>query len=105
MSDTTLLRPPGRYTIGALRVDADAYRATFDGRPLDISRSQLELLAILVANANRVLSRSELAVALGLVRQRSVDVMLSLLRKQIGREFVRNVRNRGWIIDAELLGA
>jgi DNA-binding response OmpR family regulator len=101
----SLKAPGGTHALGSLRVDADGYRATFAGRPLDLSRSQLELLAILVTNAHRVLSRTELARALGLARHRSVDVMLTLIRKAIGRDFVRNVRNRGWIIVPELLEA
>jgi DNA-binding response OmpR family regulator len=100
-----LAPPPGTHVLGRLLVDVDGYRATFDGRVLDLSRSQLELLAILVTNANKVLAREDLAQALGVARHRSVDVMLSLLRKQIGRDFVRNVRNRGWIIDPDLLRA
>lgn len=105
MARVSVKPPGGVLELGALAVDADGYRAWFEGRPLDLSRSQLELLAILIANAHRVVSRLELSQALGLARHRSVDVMLSMLRKQIGRDFVRNVRNRGWIIAPELLEA
>lgn len=89
--------------LGALRVDLDGYRAWFAGRPLELSRSQLELLAMLVANRHRVISRPELSSALGLARGRSVDVLLTGLRHEIGREFVRNVRGRGWIVEPEAL--
>ena len=89
--------------VGALDVDRDGYRASFAGRVLELSRSQVELLAILVANAHRVVSRTELAQALGLARPRSVDVLLSGLRQEVGRPFVRNVRNRGWIVEPAAL--
>lgn len=105
MTKAGLRSPGGMLELGTLAVDADGYRAWYAGRPLDLSRSQLELLAILIANAHRVVSRIELSSALGLVRHRSVDVMLSLLRKELGVEFVRNVRNRGWILAPELLEA
>lgn len=93
----------GIVALGALRVDVESYRAELAGRQLDLSRSQLELLAILVMRRNRVVSREELSEALGLVRARSVDVLLSGLRRELGRDFVRNVRNRGWIVEPDSL--
>lgn len=89
----------GAIQLGALRVDVESYRAEFGGRVMDLSRSQLELLAILIANRHRVVSRDELSEALRLARGRSVDVLLSGLRREIGRDFVRNIRNRGWIVE------
>jgi DNA-binding response OmpR family regulator len=89
--------------LGQLRVDLDGYRAWFAGRALELSRSQLELLAVMVANRHRVVSRDELSEALGLARGRSVDVLLTGLRHEIGRDFVRNVRNRGWIVEPQAL--
>src|ERR1041384_6198019 len=85
--------------VGALEVDREGYQASFAGRILALSRSQVELLAILIANAHRVVSRAELSLARGFGRPRSVDVLLSGLRRQVGRPFVRNVRNRGWIVE------
>jgi DNA-binding response OmpR family regulator len=89
----------GKYELGSLVVDLDSYSASVDGRALDVSGSQLELLALLVANKHRVMDRAELARLLDLRHDRTVDVLLTGLRQQMGREFVRNVRSRGWIID------
>lgn len=89
--------------LGPLEIDLESYRATLSDKPLDLSPSQLEMLAILVANHGRVTSREELSKAVGLRRGRSVDVMLCSLRKELGHEFIRNVRNRGWIVDPETL--
>ena len=94
---------PTRLTVGSLELDVEGYRAFFDGRELAVSASQMELLTILINNRGRVVSRIELSEALGLVRARSVDVILSSLRKEIGRDFVRNVRRRGWIVVADEL--
>jgi DNA-binding response OmpR family regulator len=93
------------FGLGSLEVDLESYRATLDNKPLDLSPSQLEMLAILVANQGRVTSRDELSKAVGLRRGRSVDVMLCTLRKQVGRDFIRNVRNRGWIVDPTVLAS
>jgi DNA-binding response OmpR family regulator len=95
--------PSGSLAVGVLEVDLDGYRASIAGRAIALSRSQVELLAMLLANRHRVVSRTELAAALGLVRPRSVDVLLTGLRRQIDRPFVRNVRNRGWIVEPAAL--
>lgn len=89
----------GTYELGALVVDLDSYSARLADHDLAVSGSQLELLAVLIANKHRVIDRDELAGMLGLQHARTVDVLLSSLRHLIGRDFVRNVRSRGWIID------
>lgn len=94
--------PPRK--LGALELDVDGYRAFFEGRELCVSASQVEALNLLLSNQGRVISREELSLALGLARPRSVDVILSSLRREVGRDFLRNVRSRGWIVVAEALG-
>ena len=89
--------------LGDLEVDLDACQASFRGERLDVSRTQVELLGVLIRNRHRVLSRDELADALGLRRGRSVDVLLSGLRGLLGEGFVRNVRARGWIVEPRAL--
>jgi two-component system, OmpR family, response regulator VanR len=89
----------GTYELGSLVVDLDSYSARLEGNALEVSGSQIELLAVLIANRNRVMDRREIAAALGLQHARTVDVLLTGLRQQMGRDFVRNVRSRGWIID------
>jgi DNA-binding response OmpR family regulator len=93
----------GNVSLGTLEVDREGYRAWLAGRALTVTRSQVELLSTLLANRHRVVSRTELSEALGLARPRSVDVLLSGLRQEIGRPFVRNVRNRGWIVEPAAL--
>jgi hypothetical protein len=97
--------PAESLVLGALEIDLAGHLASFQGRSLQLSSSQFELLAILVANHRRVVSRCELSERLGLERGRSVDVMLSMLRRQLGCDFVRNVRKRGWIVIPEALAA
>ncbi len=85
--------------VGALDVHPGAYRATLEGRPLELTPSQFEVLAYLVINRDRVVTRDELARAGHLEHVRSVDVALSSLRRALGCDFLRNVRNRGWILE------
>ncbi len=96
---------PTRLELGRLEILPEAYRASFGGREIPLSPSQLEILTYLVRNRDRVVSRGELADAAGLVEGRSVDVALSSLRRLLGRRAVRNVRNRGWILEPGALGA
>ena len=84
-------------TLGLLSVDVPGGTASVDGRTLNLSRRHVELLAVLVANRNRVVSRAELSAALGFQRGRSIDVLLSALRHEMGFPFVRNVPKRGWM--------
>jgi DNA-binding response OmpR family regulator len=86
-------------SVGILEVHPTAYRASLRGEALELTPSQHEMLTALVANRQRVLSRAELARAASLEQQRSVDVILSSLRRVLGDGFVRNIRNRGWILD------
>lgn len=85
--------------MGYLSVRPSAFLAQLHGRVLPLTSSQVELLAMLVANRDRVVTRCELAAAAGLEQERSVDVVLSSLRRLFGEPFVRNVRNRGWILE------
>ncbi len=88
-----------QLAVGALEIEPGAYRARLGERLLPLSPSQFELLSFLVSNRDRVVTRDELAEAGRLEHERSVDVALSTLRRIIGRNFVRNVRNRGWILE------
>jgi len=99
------LHDEGLIRFGALEIDRASYRASIDGTTLDLTRSELEILVLLVTNQRRVVSRTELSAAVGLAAARSVDVLLSSLRQKLPRSFVRNVRNRGWIIEPSAFGA
>jgi DNA-binding response OmpR family regulator len=85
--------------VGDLEVEPSAYRAVLRGRVLLLNSSQIEFLTLFVRNRDRVVTRAELAKAAGLEQARTVDVVLSSLRRLLGDGFVRNVRNRGWILE------
>lgn len=85
--------------VGYLSVRKDAFLAELHGRVLQLTSTQVELLTMLALNRDRVVTRAELAAAAGLEQERTVDVVLSSLRRLLGEPFVRNVRNRGWILE------
>lgn len=85
---------------GALQVDLPGYAVTLDGRGLDLSPRQVELLALFVAAPRRVWSREQLHwVCWGDTSpSRRVDVQLCRLRARTGLDLFRNVRDRGWAL-------
>jgi two-component system, OmpR family, response regulator len=90
--------------VGDLTLFPAAYRATLRDEPLELTPTQVDVLAALVIHRDRVITRAELARSAG-IDAGSVDVVLSGLRRVLGNGFIRNVRNRGWIIAPEGLGA
>jgi two-component system, OmpR family, response regulator len=95
--------PTRTLLLGRLEIDLDGHCAALEGRRLDLTALELQLLAYLVANRDRVVSRPELRDRLGLAGARTVDVMLCSLRRELGPGFVHNVRKRGWIVVPEAL--
>ena len=60
------------------------------------------MLAVLVANQHRVISRGELARLAGLdgLSERRCDSVLVQIRRYLGRDSVSTVRGRGWRLTA-----
>jgi two-component system, OmpR family, response regulator QseB len=78
-------------------------RATVDGAPVELSRSEFLLLCTLMKRADRVVTRrvlEEQVLPGGLNNESNVlDVHISNLRKKIGNGYVRTVRGVGYVID------
>ena len=73
---------------GALRLDPAAYRATLEGMPLDLTRTEFDLLRLLLRNPGRAFSRSYLLDTVWgadyVTGDRSVDNAILRLRKKLG---------------------
>ncbi|MFG2191262.1 winged helix-turn-helix domain-containing protein [Streptomyces sp. NPDC048639] len=88
---------------GPVRVDEERRTADVDGRPLDLTYLEFELLAHLVAHPHRVHSRDHLVTTVwgyGHVGDgRTVDVHIARLRRKLGaayREAIVTVRRVGY---------
>jgi len=95
--------------LGALAIDTDSYRVTAQGRPLDLTFKEFELLRFLASRAGRVFTRP------ALLREvwgyafyggtRTVDVHVRRLRAKLGPEhehLIQTVRSVGYrAADAE----
>jgi hypothetical protein len=85
-----------------VRIDDDRRTAEVDGRPLDLTYLEFELLAHLVAHPHRVHSRDQLVTTVwgyGHVGDgRTVDVHIARLRRKLGAE------HRGSIVTVRRVG-
>lgn len=82
------VRPPEIYRVGGLEVDLDRYLARCDGAEVDLTPSELRLLAALARDPGRVLQRLELLAAAAegdtLADERTVDAHVKNLRRKLG---------------------
>ncbi|MFC8076787.1 winged helix-turn-helix domain-containing protein [Streptomyces sp. NPDC057307] len=88
---------------GPVRVDSTERTVEVDGRPLDLTYLEFELLAHLVANPHRVHTRDQLVTTVwgyGHVGDgRTVDVHVARLRRKLGAEHrhtIRTIRRVGY---------
>ncbi|PKO54329.1 MAG: DNA-binding response regulator [Betaproteobacteria bacterium HGW-Betaproteobacteria-2] len=75
-------------SVGLLSVWPEQRLASWDGKPLELTSTEFNLLEMLVRNAGRVVSKEDLSLhALGRAMtkfDRSIDVHLSSIRQKIG---------------------
>ena len=88
---------PGR----GLDIDRHAHRVSVDGRPVELSYREFELLAFLAEHPGRVFSRRQLVSSVwngADVGSRTVDVHIRRLRMKLGRYAagIVTVRNVGY---------
>ena len=88
---------------GPVQVDAPRRAVLVDGRPIDLTYIEFELLAHLVAHPHRVHTRDRLVNAVWgytyVGDGRTVDVHVSRLRRKLGAEHrsaIRTVRRVGY---------
>jgi two-component system, OmpR family, response regulator len=95
----------GPLRVGPLAMWPQQRRAEWDGRAIELTSTEYDLLAVLARSAGRVVDKAELSEsALGrpLARfDRSIDVHVSSLRQKVGklpdgRSYIQTVRGRGY---------
>ena len=100
------------YERGALRIDFDTYEVHLDGRRIELSLREFELLKFFVTHPNRVYERGQLLNLVWgrdtYVEPRTVDVHIRRLRRRIERddstpELIVTVRGVGYMFDERRL--
>jgi DNA-binding response OmpR family regulator len=78
----------GRLDYAGLRLDPEAYQVTLDGQPLELTRTEFELLHFLMRSPGRAFSRAYLLDAVWgeyfVAGDRSVDNAILRLRRKLG---------------------
>jgi two-component system, OmpR family, response regulator RegX3 len=96
---------PGRLRIGGIDLDAAARTTTLDGAPLELTRKEFDLLALLMSQAGTVVSRERLIDEVWDVNwfgsTKTLDVHVSGLRKKLGDDpsdprYLHTVRGVGF---------
>ena len=91
--------------VGPVEVNWTTRVATLDGRPLELTTAELELLGFLMRHRGRVLSRDRIIEGTHGINweayDRSIDVLVSRLRQKLGDDprrpaFIRTVRGVGY---------
>jgi two-component system OmpR family response regulator/two-component system response regulator CpxR len=97
--------PGGPVTTGPLSLWPERRHAEWEGRPIELTSTEFNLLDVLARNAGRVVTKAELSEQ-GLGRplarfDRSIDVHVSSLRQKVGRladgrSYIQTVRGLGY---------
>jgi two-component system OmpR family response regulator len=94
-----------KLTASGITVDASGREAWVDGKPVELTGLEIDLLLVLLRRAGRVVPRSALLDLAGRgdvsVGERAVDVHISRLRKKLGDDAatrIRTVRGVGYVL-------
>jgi DNA-binding response OmpR family regulator len=94
-----------KLTASGITVDTGAREAWIDGKPVELTGLEIDLLTALLRRAGRVVPRSALLELAGrgdvAVGERAVDVHISRLRKKLGDDpptRIRTVRGVGYVL-------
>jgi DNA-binding response OmpR family regulator len=104
-SEGELQRAPARLKAGALALDQDTYQAWLEDRKLELTLHEFRILAALMQQPGRVLSRDQLLSYLypqgEAVVDRVIDVHIGKLRQKLGGDstgpgYIKTVRGVGY---------
>ena len=101
-----LRRSAGRaapvLSVGQISLDPAAHLVTLEGKPVELAGREFALLQLLLENAGRVLSRSQIEQSLYGWRDEpdsnALEVHIHHLRKKLGSERIRTLRGVGYMV-------
>ena len=96
---------PGAIEVAGVRLDPGTRGVTIDGKVVELTTTEFDLLELLMRSAGRVVSRREMTTLLYQREvspfDRALDVHVSHLRKKHGRrDLIRTVRGTGYQFEA-----
>lgn len=91
------------FTLGPMEFDTRTQRVVVSGFPVDLTAQECAVLAYLIHNAGRMVSRTELSEHIyeydGERDFNTIAVFVTRLRKKLGADIITTVRGRGYMID------
>lgn len=84
---------------GSIRLYIDEKKVEIEGKKIDLSQKEFELLELMMATPSKVFSRNDLLDSIwpdGESSDRIVDVYVNLIRKKIGKERLVTIRGVGY---------
>lgn len=95
-------RPAPVIELGGVCLDPAAHTVSVGGRNVDLAAKEFALLHVLMLNAGRVLSRSQLEQHLYAwddeTGSNTVEVYIHHLRKKLGADFIKTIRGVGYLV-------
>jgi DNA-binding response OmpR family regulator len=92
----------GKYVCGDLVLNLDARTVTQNGVVLCLSKTELDIMAVLMINAGQTITRRQIELALHgpgyQTDSNSVEVHIHNLRGKLAPEVLRTVRGVGYIL-------
>ena len=84
-------------------IDPAAHQVFYQGKPVELSQKEFEILSFLLSHIGQVVSRSRLEETLyawgAEIESNAVEVHIHHLRKKLDANLIRTIRGVGYIID------
>jgi DNA-binding response OmpR family regulator len=95
------------YKIGDLQIDLLSRKVSFQEKEINLTNREFSLLELLMANCNRVLSKTEIAERVWEVNfdmgSNVIEVHLSQLRRKLKEEIIHTKVGIGYYIEGEII--
>ena len=92
--------------LGKVEIDPERRQAWYEGNPVDLSVKEFAILELLMQNAGRVLTRTQLEQSLygwgDGTDSNTIEVFIHHLRKKLGSNFIQTLRGIGYTIGRQL---
>lgn len=97
-----------KYSIGSLSIDLLSRKARFENDEIELTRREFSLLELLMLNANRIVTKTEIAERIWEVNfdmgSNVIEVHLSQLRRKLGNgELIKTKVGVGYFIEGTLM--
>ena len=90
---------------GDIVLDIDTKTVTKSGKNIDLSRTQFDILLLLMQKSGRYFSKQQIEEKIygwnELVESNTIEVHISALRRKLGKTLIKTARGIGYVIEKE----